>query len=369
MGIKVGSRPNYDMDGLLKEIEQPHIKVVIYFFSMEYERFEPQKALKRAFPQAICVGASMYGGWCSTGAMEKGIMALSLGADEVEEVFVTLKEGIKTDPAKTARAAIDELKQKLGYRNINPDDYLGIVLLDGLSLGEVVMQELSLEARLNLPFIGGAAADEMDFIKTLVGLDERLSSDGLVLLVMKMKIPFYYNHYVHLTPGTVSMVVTKADAKQRIVWEINGEPAVSYYAKLVGVGVERLDIQVFANNPLGVVSGNTVYCRSVHSIAGGGGLRFYCYIEAGTTLHLLKQGDIIADARNALQDAASYLSELQGAILFSCAFRLLELKALNKIEAFNNVFKHLPFIGFTSYGEELFTHHNQTLTAIFFGRP
>ena len=197
---------------------------------MEYERFEPQKALKRAFPQAICVGASMYGGWCSAGSMEKGIMALSLGADEVEEVFVTLKEGIKTDPAKTARAAIDELKQKLGYRNINPDDYLGIVLLDGLSLGEVVMQELSLEARLNLPFIGGAAADEMNFIKTLVGLDERLSSDGLVLLVMKMKIPFYYNHYVHLTPGTVSMVVTKADAKQRIVWEINGEPAVSYYA-------------------------------------------------------------------------------------------------------------------------------------------
>ncbi|MDR0629342.1 MAG: FIST C-terminal domain-containing protein [Treponema sp.] len=369
MAIKVAGRHNYDMDGLLKEIAQPGIKVVVYFFSVEYEHFEPQKALKRAFPQAICVGASMHGGWCPAGPMEKGIVAMSLGADEVEEVFVTLKEGVKADPAKSARAAIDELKQKLGYRNINPDDYLGIVLLDGLSQGEVLMQELSLEPRLNLPFIGGAAADEMSFIKTLVGLDEQLSSDGVVLLVMKMRIPFYYNHYLHLTPGTASMVATKADAKQRTIWEINGEPAVSYYAKLVGVDVERLDFQVFANNPLGVVSGNTVYCRSVYGVVEGGGLRFYCYIEAGTTLHLLKQGDIIADARNALQDAASYLSQLQGAILCSCAFRLLELKALNKIEAFNNVFKHIPFIGFTSYGEELFTHHNQTLTAIFFGRP
>ncbi|MDR0721680.1 MAG: FIST C-terminal domain-containing protein [Treponema sp.] len=370
MGIKVGGRQNYDMDGLLKEIEQPQIKVVIYFFSVEYERFEPQKALKRAFPRAICIGASMYGGWCTVGVMKKGIVAMSLGADEVEEVFVTLKEGVKADPTKSARAAIDELKQKLGYRNINPDDYLGIVLFDGLSQGEIIMQELSLEARLNLPFVGGAAADEMSMIKTLVGLDEQLSPDGLVLLVMKMKIPFYYNHYVHLTPGTASMVVTKADAKQRIVWEINGEPAASYYANLVGVEqLDRLDFQVFAANSLGVISGNRVYCRSLNSLVEGRGLRFYCYIEAGTTLYLLKPGDIIADARNALQDASAYLSQLQGVILFSCAFRLLELKALNKIEAFNNVFKHLPFIGSTSYGEELFTHHNQTLTAIFFGRP
>ncbi|MDR2797157.1 MAG: FIST C-terminal domain-containing protein [Treponema sp.] len=370
MAIKVGSRQNYDMDGLLKEIEQPGIKVVLYFFSVEYERFEPHKALKRAFPQAICVGASMYGGWCTAGAMEKGIVALSLGADEVEEVFTTLKEGVKADPAQSARAAIDELKQKLGYRSINPNDYLGIILLDGLSRGEVVMQELSLEARLNLPFVGGSAADEMHFTKTLVGLDEQLSPDGLVLLVMKMKIPFYYNHYVHLIPGTVSMVATKVDAAQRIVWEINGEPAALYYANLVGVqSVDRLNRQVFATNPLGVVSGNMVYCRSVNGIFEGRGLSFYCYIEAGTTLYLLKPGDIVAHARSVLQDAASHLSQLQGAVLFNCAFRLLELKAFNKVEAFNNMFKHLPFIGFTCYSEELFTHHNQTLTAIFFGRP
>jgi methyl-accepting chemotaxis protein len=31
------------------------------------------------------------------------------------------------------------------------------------------------------------------------------------------------------------------------------------------------------------------------------------------------------------------------------------------------VFKRQSFIGFNTYGEELFTHHNQTLTAVFFG--
>jgi hypothetical protein len=358
------------MDGLLKEIEQPQIKVVIYFFSVEYERFEPHKALKRAFPQATCVGSSMYGGWSTAGTTEKGIVALSLGAEEVEEVFATLKEGVKADPTKSARAAIGELKQKLGYRSVNPDEYLGMVLLDGLSQGEVLMQELSLEAGLNLPFIGGAAADEMTLTKTLVGADERLSPDGLAIVVMKMKIPFYYNHYVHLIPEAADMVATKVEAGQRIVWEINGEPAASYYAKLIGLGsIDDLNHQVFAKNALGVVSGNTVYCRSLDGVTEGGGLRFFCYIEAGTTLHLLKPGDIIASARSALQDAEAHLSKLQGAILFNCSFRLLELRELRKVDAFNDIFKHLPFIGFNCFGEELFTHHNQTLTAIFFGRP
>ncbi|MHB9294260.1 hypothetical protein Holit_03386 [Hollandina sp. SP2] len=139
---------------------------------------------------------------------------------------------------------------------------------------------------------------------------------------------------------------------------------------MVGVGsVDQLNVQIFSNNALGLVCGTNVYCRSLESVVEGKGLKGTCYVEAGTILHLLKPGDIIAETRNALQDAASYLPRLQGAILFNCTLRWLELKAIKKVEAFHNLFKHLPYIGFNSFGEELFTHHNQTLTAIFFGRP
>ncbi|MDR2632252.1 MAG: FIST C-terminal domain-containing protein [Treponema sp.] len=369
MSIKVGSRQSYDMDGLLKEIAQPGLMVVLYFFSWEYERFEPHKAVKRTFPQAVCVGASMQGGWSTTGVVEKGIVALSLGADEVEEVFTGFKEGIKSDPAHCAQAAIEELKGKLGYRNISPDDYLGLIFFDGLGRGEVIMQALSMEARLNLPFVGGAASDER-FAKTLVCCDERLSADGLVLVVMKMKIPFYYTHSLHLSPEGSSIVATKADAQQRLVWELNGEPAAPYYAKLIGAkSIEALTHEVFIQHPLGVVSGNTVYCRSLYGVVEGRALRFFCYIEAGTTLHLLRPGDILAESRKIVQEAQSYLPQVQGALLCNCSLRLLELKLLKKERAFNDLFTHLSFIGFNGFGEELFTHHTQTLTAIFFGRP
>jgi hypothetical protein len=40
MAIKTSARNTLDIEGIVKEIDQPDIKAVIYFFSVEYERFE-----------------------------------------------------------------------------------------------------------------------------------------------------------------------------------------------------------------------------------------------------------------------------------------------------------------------------------------
>ncbi|HPB65586.1 MAG TPA: FIST C-terminal domain-containing protein, partial [Spirochaetales bacterium] len=74
------------------------------------------------------------------------------------------------------------------------------------------------------------------------------------------------------------------------------------------------------------------------------------------------------NAREALGEANRRLGEVRGALLFNCVLRYLELKASRSTDAFNDIFAAAPFIGFNTFGEELFTHHNQTLTAIFIGR-
>ncbi|MDR3334029.1 MAG: FIST C-terminal domain-containing protein [Treponema sp.] len=244
------------------------------------------------------------------------------------------------------------------------------VLVDGLCMGEEIMKVFTLSKELNMPFVGGSAAEYLTFTKpTFVGVDEKCSSDSLAVIIMKMKIPFFYNHYVQVNPTNTSFVVTKADPAKRIVWEINGEPAAPYYAKLAGVsGVDKLNMNIFMKNPLGIVVGETTYVRSFVGIIEGTGLQFFCYIEAGTKVFIMKPGDIIDNTRKALRDAESYIPNVCGAILFNCVVRYLELQELRKIDAFNSVFSHLNFIGFNAYGEELFTYHNQTLTAIFFGR-
>jgi signal transduction histidine kinase/CheY-like chemotaxis protein/HPt (histidine-containing phosphotransfer) domain-containing protein len=370
MAIKVVSAQDWDINKIISGIEQSDVKAVIYFFSPSFEKYEPQKALADAFPEAACFGASMYGGWSSSGAVETGITAMSLSSEEVEDVFVSFHEGVKKDPIAAAAAVIAELKQKTAGEKINPDEYLGLIFFDGLCLGELIMKEFSIEQSLNMAFIGGAAADEMTFTKTLVGAGGKLSGDGLIAVILKMKIPFFFNHYVHYIPTEKTFTITRVEIMQRIAWEINGEPAAEFYARLVGVNdVSKLTDDIFAKNPFGLVLGDSIYVRSPNGVVNGTGLQFYCYIEAGSKVHLLKQGDILTHSEESLASAEHFLPGIQGCLLFNCVQRYLELKELNKVDAFNNVFSKHPMIGFNTYGEELFAHHNQTLTAVFFGNP
>jgi hypothetical protein len=341
---------------------------MLYFFSPAFEKHQPQKAFAEAFPNAVCAGASMIGGWSSAGALETGITAMSLSGDEVEQVYSSFQEGVKTDPVVAAKAAIAELKQKTKNENLNPDEYLGLLFFDGLCLGELIVKEFSLEQSFNMAFVGGAAADELTFTKTLVSIGDRLSGDGLAALILKMKIPFFFNHYVHYLPTETSFSITRVETMKRIAWEIDGEPAAVFYAKQIGIDdVNKLDANVFAKHPVGLRFGDSIYVRSPNAVIDGKGLQFYCYIEAGTRVFLLKQGDIIDHTKKGLAAAAQFLPGIQGCLLFNCVLRYLEIKERNKLDAFNNIFSQYPMIGFNTFGEELFTHHNQTLTAVFFG--
>ncbi|MCL2801659.1 MAG: ATP-binding protein [Treponema sp.] len=368
MAVKVTSLQNWDIEKIIIGVWQPEVKVVIYFFSASLEKYEIQKALTEAFPGAICVGASMYGGWSSEGAIETGIAVMTLSSNEVADGWVTFQDGVKIAPILAAHTAINDLKKKTSGQMINPDEYLGLIFFDGLCLGELIMKEFSMEKDLNLAFIGGAAADEMTFIKTFVACGDKISKDGLVAVILKMKIPFYFNHYVHYLPTEKSFTITRVEIMQRIAWEINGEPAAQFYARQVGVSdVNDLTIEIFAKNPLGLLLGDSIYIRSPNLIIDGKGIQFYCYIEAGTKVFLLKPGDIIANAEKSIEGTAQFLPGIQGCLLFNCVQRHLEIIENKQIDAFNNVFSKYPMIGFNTYGEELFTHHNQTLTALFFG--
>jgi len=368
MAIKVKSLKDWDIEKIITGVWQPEMKVVVYFFSPSLEKYNPQIAINEAFPGVLCIGASMHSGWSSEGAVASGITIMSLSSSEVEETYYSFQEGVKKDPILAAHAAITELKNKTYEQNINPDEYLGLIFFDGLCLGELIMKEFSMEKGLNMAFVGGAAADEMTFSKTLVSADDKLSKDGLIAVILKMKIPFFFNHYVHYLPTDNSFTITRVEIMQRIAWEINGEPAARFYARQVGVDdIKELTIEIFAKNPLGLILGDSIYIRSPNTVVGNTGLQFYCYIEAGTKVFLLKQGDIIANTKSSLEMTAQFLPGIQGCLLFNCIQRHLELIESNKIDEFNNVFSNYPMIGFNTYGEELFTHHNQTLTAVFFG--
>lgn len=364
--LTAGGSPS-EVERLLDTIRQPSPKVILYFFSPDLGNSSMHRSIQSAFPGAHTVGCSMIGGWGPHGPQEDGVVLMSLGSEEVEAVTVAMSTGMKSDPVAAADSLLSSLRSELDIDSLSPARHVGILMVDGLGLGERVVRKLS-EA-LPIPLIGGAAADHLEFSETYVTADGRTSGDGAVLAVLKLRVPFFYGHYVHYRPTDSEFVITEADPDARTVWTINGEPAAGYYAKLIGLsGPEAIEVGHFSTNPLGVVIGDQVYVRSPNQVVDGRGLRFYCYIEAGTRMRLLTQGDIIRNAEGALQDAREHLGQVDAALLFNCVLRYLEMKASpGLLKRFADVFESSKTVGVNTYGEELFTHHNQTLTALFLG--
>jgi uncharacterized UPF0146 family protein len=383
VAIKAASRSTYDSEGSIEEIGQPDVTFVVYFFSVEYQKNAPERALARAFPHATVMGMSMIGGWAPAAPVKKGLMALSFSREEVATVYAAMTEGLKADPVSAARALAGDLKRALGTA-ANPVDHLGLIFCDGLARAEPVMTALNMEKSLATAFAGGTAADEATFTATYVSLNGRVSADGAVAVVLKMNIPFYYNHYVHMQPQAASAKVTRAEPRKRIVWELDDKNALERFAELYHVRPLDVGAQL-GTRPLCVKVADDVYLRSPMSVLEHGGLSFYCALGEGTIVHPVSDGDIVANVRAAGEDARRALpSGVQGALFFNCINRLLEVQSLHKEDEYNRAFAAagadtsagmnadtsvFPFIGANTYGEELFIHHNQTLTAVFFGRP
>ncbi len=369
MSIRTAAGAGGDLRRVALELAQEHPAALVYFFSPNLEHSELHRSLADSFRGVPCVGASMIGGWSDHGPLSQGVTAMSFSTDEVEESTVVFVEGVKADPRGAAKRAASDLAGKLRGKALNPYEYVGIILFDGLCLGEEIVKEFASSTAFPFALVGAAAADELAFERTLVCSKGQVSADGLVVLVMKMKVPFHYGHYVHYEPTDRSFLITAADPNQRVVLEIEGEPAADFYARSLGLrSAAELNNTHFSANPFGVVLGDVVYARSPNSVVDGSGLKFYCYIEAGTRVRLLKRGDLLENGRKALAEASATVGDVGGILLFNCVLRYLEMKEVRSVEPFNTLFSSAPMAGFNTYGEELFTHHNQTLTALFFGK-
>lgn len=342
-------------------------RFVLYFYSSDLSRDVIHDTLTREIPRAAVAGCSMIGGWGPEGPRENGVVLMGIGDDELSAVHLVSAGGTKDDPVAAADSLIEELGRRVSISTLSPARHVGIVLLDGLALGERIIRRLS--ESLPIPLVGGAAADELTFEETTVAADGTVRSDGVVLAILEMRVPFHYGHFVHYQPTKTEFTVTDADPDSRTIWAIDGKPAAEYYAGLLGLSsVEEITVDHFSVNPFGVVIGDEVYVRSPNAVVDGRGIRLYCYIEAGTRLRLLTQGDIIANAREALQEAEDHLGRVRGVILFNCVLRYLEMKNTpGLLDRFAGVFEGPAVVGINTYGEELFTHHNQTLTALFIG--
>jgi hypothetical protein len=362
-----------DTEAAIRELKAGLIgtePVAIFFFcSGQHDGVRIQKELKALSPMAEVIGCTTSGEYTDKAYTQGGVAVMALSHAKVTRCAATLAEYDKGESVEAAvHSATKRIAQKLqiDMREVDPDRWVGIVLHEGLKGNEEEVNELLGHVAPFLSYLGASAGDNLVLKETRVFYEGRESNCGSVLLLMEMAVPYTIVKTCSFEPTSTVMHIGRVEG--RVVYEIDGQPAVPTYAAKVGVKPEQLDHPIFMGNPLGLMIEGEPWVRAPIAVLPDGGLLFGCKILEGAELNLLRNTDLVGDTTRALNKGIEKLGRPPSAgLLFNCAHRCVEIQ-IKKLEVpFCEAIAGFPVAGFHSYGESWLAHVNQTLIALLIG--
>jgi hypothetical protein len=204
----------------------------------------------------------------------------------------------------------------------------------------------------------------LKFEKTYVFANGRAYNNAALLALLKPAVPFGLIKTQSFSTKNVRLVATKVNEAEREVYEFNNKPAAVAYAEALNTSIEEAQNK-FMTNPLGLMVEGEPYVRSPQRLRGQNML-FYCNVLQGMELDVLESNDIIADTRTAVAEKEAEMGGISAIINFNCILRTLQLEQSDQVRAYGELFKNIPTIGFSTYGEEYIGHLNQTATMLVF---
>jgi hypothetical protein len=341
---------------------------IIVFHSPAHDAVALSAALRGRYPSAPVIGCTTAGEFVERGNSVGGVSAIALPAGTVRAAHVAVARFDRgVEPG--IRAAAQRLAKLAGadLRTLDPTRYVGLVLFDGMHMREEEANEALGAAAPQLVFVGGSAGDDLAFKETRVFYNDETSTDGAILMLLDMAVPFTIAKTCSFEPTAHRFTVTRADEANRVVYELDGRPALEVYAKAAGTTPAKLDGALFMKHPLGMMLDSDPWIRAPQQALPDGGLKFYCRITEGSEVYLMKGTDLVGETRQAISRAATAVGGRAGGVIaFNCILRRLELDATAAHDGFHAAFGGLPTAGFHTYGETYLGHINQTCTALVF---
>ncbi|MEI6205785.1 MAG: FIST N-terminal domain-containing protein [Desulfuromonadales bacterium] len=335
--------------------------LVVFFASSSFASDEVAGKMAEAFPQAATLGCSTAGEIVTGRMLTNSVVAMAFDKQSIKSAKIAVLENLSSDVG----VALNVFEQNFNrpMSEMDPKQYVGLVLIDGLSgKEEQVIDRIG--DLTNVNFIGGSAGDDLKFAATYVYANGRSYSNAAVLAMIEPVSEFTFIKTQSFCPLSQKLVVTKANEAAREVLEFNNKPAAVAYAEALGTTVADVSNQ-FMHNPVGLVFEGEPFVRSPQQIKGDS-MFFYCSVIEGMELSLLESTDIISDTKKAIETARQELSGISGIINFNCILRTLELNQKGLSDAYGELFSGAPTIGFSTYGEQFIGHVNQTATMLVF---
>jgi hypothetical protein len=318
---------------------------------------------------ALCgqAGASTY---CDMKGRQGSWLWLPQGLIARHEVHAVDLHVKDTTTARQRVAAIRrELERLTPAMPLSAERTFALVFCDGLSASEGFLMQAWYECgRFPCLAIGGSAGGKLDFSGTFIGAGGSILQGKAVLIFCQMAegksfAPFKSQNF---EPTSQSWLVADADPVARTVTSLFGadgrpQPILDVLAAHLrcdrGDVGRHLDGKTFA-----VKVEDEYFIRSVAAIQADR-VAFFCDLEFGDRLHLLKATDFLSATRNEWQQFVSRHGRPSAVLLNDCVLRRVGNAAkLGEARFFDDV----PAAGFSTFGEILGVPINQTLSALAF---
>lgn len=253
-----------------------------------------------------------------------GVMALSAGS---------YRYGVAS--AGEIKGRLGEVGQQIAREarlRAGPGRHGAVVLLADALAGDLqqLFQGVYRVTGPKVPIVGGAAGDELKFVRTLVFHDGAVVDQGAVALWIASDEPFDVITRHGWEPIGVPLLVTRAEGVD--IMELDGRPAAAVYEEQLGLAPGELAQENFwgtsVHHPLGLMqSDGTFVIRVARAKSPSGWLRIQgCVPQAGSAVQ------VMASSRDKLLAVADEVGGLvrrrsePGALLaFSCAARAMLL--------------------------------------------
>ena len=352
-------------------VEQADMALVVFFCSSAYDLEVLAAEMNRCFSGVPVIGCTTAGEIGPLGYRDQSLVGASFPAAACTAVSARLDHLQQFEVGK-GQALAHELLGRLesAAPAAGAENAFAFLLIDGLSRREEPVAPALQNALGNIHLFGGSAGDDLNLERTWVFHDGAFHTDSAVLLLVSTTLPFRIFKTQHFVSETERLVVTAADPSRRLVREINCLPAAEEYARIVGTAVHDLTPTCFAASPVVVAVDGTDYVRSIQKANPDGSLTFYCAIEEGLVLRVVRGVDLLGNLRQTFADLRAQIGPLQFVFACDCILRNLEVTQSGSKESVAQIFRDNNAIGFSTYGEQFRgVHVNQTLTGIAIGQP
>lgn len=255
---------------------------------------------------------------------------------------------------------------------LRPENTVAITLIDGLSASENYFMEAIYESRaFPCLFIGGSAGGKLDFKFTGLYDGSRVLQNHALLIFAKTRPDVRFgvlkSQNFQLT-GQSLVVVEACPETRRVTAAVDPETlevvsVIESLCRLMRCRPEELNSRL-SGFTFAVNMDGELFVRSISGIdIAGGTVGFYCDVNPGDELHLVRATDFGQQTRKDFAEFMRGKPEPIGAVINDCILRRLgNDKELRSVDGMWN----MPAAGFSTFGELLGINVNQTLTALVF---